>query len=56
MWVGIGTYILNLLPMEELQNNIGLYRNDGSAILRDQPRQAENTKKAICKNFKFPLA
>jgi len=47
-----GLYILNLLPMKELQNNIRLYRDDGLAILRDQPRQVENTKKVICKIFK----
>jgi len=47
-----GAYIFNLLPMKELQNNIGLYRDDGLAILRDQPRQVENTKKVICKIFK----
>jgi len=42
-------YILNLLSTEELQNNVGLYRDDGLAILRDQLRQVENTKVAICK-------
>jgi len=40
------------IPTEELQNNIRVYRDDGLAILRDQPRQVEKTKKAICKIFK----
>jgi len=48
----VGAYILNLLPTKDLQNNIGLYRDYGLAILRNQPRQVENTKKIICKIFK----
>jgi len=48
----VGAYILNLLFMKELQNNIRLYSDDGLATLRDQPRQVENTKKERCNIFK----
>ena len=33
------------------KNNIGLYRDDGLAIVNDTPRNIENIKKNICKIF-----
>ena len=45
----VGLYILSQLS--KLNINIGLYRDDGLAVCRKTPRQAERIKKEICKIF-----
>ena len=45
----VGLYLLSSLS--DLGLNIGLYRDDGLAVLRLRPRQAELTKKRVCKIF-----
>ena len=45
----IGLYILSQL--QDLDINVGLYRDDGLAVSRKTPRQTEQTKKDICKIF-----
>lgn len=47
----VGIYLLSQLP-KELQNRLGLYRDDGLAICNDSPRNIENMKKQICTIFK----
>lgn len=47
----VGIFLLNQLPKES-SHRIGLYRDDGLAILKDHPREVENLKKKICKTFK----
>lgn len=47
----VGLFILNQLPTDT-KHRIGLYRDDGLAILKDQPRQVENLKKKICEIFR----
>ena len=46
-----GTYILsatnNIIPKE----NIGLYRDDGLAIVHMTPQEKENVKKQLCKKL-----
>ena len=45
----IGLYILSQL--QDLDINVGLYRDDGLAVCTKTPRQIENMKKKICKIF-----
>lgn len=47
----VGCLILELLK-EKLGHSIGLYRDDGLAIIEGTPRQIELTKKHICKTLK----
>ena len=47
----IGTYMLHLIERILPKEQAGLYRDDGMAILHMTPRQAENTKKELCKAF-----
>ena len=46
----VGLYILSSL--QHLNLNLGLYRDDGLGVTCMTPRQAELTKKEICKIFK----
>ena len=46
----VGLYILSQL--NELDINVGLYRDDGLAVCKKTPRQTEILKKEICKIFK----
>ena len=46
----VGLYLLSKLSVLGL--DIGLYRDDGLAVLRLRPRQAEMTKKKLCSIFK----
>ena len=48
----VGAYILeqiqSIIPKEE----VGLYRDDGLAVIHKTPRQTERTKKKLCEKFK----
>ena len=46
----VGLYLLSQLS--DLSLEIGLYRDDGLAVCNQSPRQAELTKKKLCKIFK----
>ena len=46
----VGIYLLSQLT--KLNLNIGLYRDDGLAVCRLKPRQAELTRKKLCAIFK----
>jgi hypothetical protein len=46
----IGLYLLSQL--QNLDINIGLYRDDGLAICNKSPKEIENIKKDICKVFR----
>ena len=46
----IGLYILSQL--QNLDINVGLYRDDGLAICSKTPQQVENIKKEMCKIFR----
>ena len=46
----VGLYMLSQL--QQLNVNIGLYRDDGLGVTTQRPQQVENTKKKICKIFK----
>ena len=46
----VGLYLLSQL--QDLNLNIGLYRDDGLAVCSLPPRQAELTKKKLCRIFK----
>ena len=52
---GAETYELvgSLLPsqLQDLNANIGLYRDDGLAITNATPRETENIRKEICRIF-----
>ena len=45
----VGLYILSQL--QHLDINVGLYRDDGLAVVKKTPKQIENIKKEICKIF-----
>ena len=47
----IGTYILNQINAIIPNHEIGLYRDDGLAIIHKNARDAENTKKELCRKF-----
>ena len=46
----VGLYLL--AQMEELNINIGIYRDDGLAVCDKSPQETENIKKKICQIFK----
>ena len=46
----VGLYLFS--QMQDLNINIGLYRDDGLAITRKTPREVEMTKKKLCKIFR----
>ena len=48
----VGTYILHEISTIVPKENIGLYRDDGLAIVHKPPRAAENIKKKLCEKFK----
>ena len=43
----VGLYLLSQL--QTLNINVGLYRDDGLAVTNQTPREAEMTKKKLCK-------
>ena len=45
----VGSFLL--LRLQNLDINIGLYRDDGLAISNATPRDTENIKKEICRIF-----
>ena len=45
----VGNFLLSQL--QDLNVNVGLYRDDGLAITDATPRDAENIKKEICRIF-----
>ena len=45
----VGSFLLSQL--QDLNINVGLYRDDGLAITNTTPRETENTKKEICRIF-----
>ena len=45
----VGSFLLSQL--EDLNANIGLYRDDGLAITNATPRETENIRKEICRIF-----
>lgn len=47
----VGTYLLTLLP-KQLKDSIGLYRDDGLAACKANPRTVDKLKKEICAVFK----
>ncbi len=47
----VGSYILNEISTIIPKANIGLYRDDGLAIIHKPPRAAENLKKKLCEKF-----
>ena len=47
----LGSFLLSLHP-KELEHNIGLYRDDGLAIINSTPRATESIKQSICHIFK----
>ena len=46
----VGLYLLSQL--QNLNINVGLYRDDGLAVTNRTPREAEMTKKKLCRLFK----
>ena len=46
----VGLYLLSQL--QNLNINVGLYRDDGLAVTNQTPREAEMTKKKLCRIFK----
>ena len=47
--------LVELYLLSQLQNlniNVGLYRDDGLAVTNQTPREAEMTKKKLCRKFK----
>ena len=46
----VGLYLLSQL--QNLNINVGLYRDDGLAVTNQTPRKAKMTKKKLCKIFK----
>ena len=48
----VGTYILSQISKIIPKENIGLYRDDGLAIVHAPPRIAESMKKNLCRKFK----
>ena len=48
----VGLFLLSELEKENLNANLGLYRDDGLGITMGTPQQNENIKKAICKFFR----
>ena len=48
----VGTYILAKVSSTIPKTNIGLYRDDGLAVVHSPPRAAENIKKKLCKKFR----
>ena len=46
----VGLYLLS--QMQDLNINMGLYRDDGLAITRQTPREVEMMKKKLCKIFR----
>ena len=46
----VGLYLLSQL--QNLNINVGPYRDDGLAVTNQTPREAEITKKKLCKIFK----
>ena len=48
----VGSYILSEISAIIPRDNIGLYRDDGLAIIHKPPRAAENTKKKLCEKFR----
>ena len=47
----VGTYLLNEIKCIIPSSDVGLYRDDGLAVLNMSPREAENTKKKLCGLF-----
>ena len=47
----VGIYILNQIK-QKLPHNIGLYRDDGLAIIRESPKNVKKAKKQLCSIFK----
>ena len=45
----VGSFLLSQL--QDLNANIGLYRDDGLAITNATPRETENIRKEICRIF-----
>ena len=48
----IGTYILNEIQNIIPKEDVGLYRDDGLAIIHKPPGEAENIKRKLCEKFK----
>ena len=46
----VGLYLLSQL--QHLDMNVGLYRDDGLAVMKLSPQNTERMKKEICKIFK----
>ena len=46
----VGSFLPSQL--KDLNINVGLYRDDGPAITNATPRDTENIKKEICRNFR----
>ena len=47
----VGLYLLSQL--QNLNINVGLYRDDGLAVKNQSPREAEMTKKKVCRIFQW---
>ena len=47
----VGTYLLSEISSVIDKKSIGLYRDDGLAIVHMSPQEAENTKKQLCEKF-----
>lgn len=47
----VGLYLLS--QMQDLNANIGIYRDDGLAICKETPQNTERLKKKICEFFKL---
>ena len=50
----VGLY--QLLQLQNLNINVGLYRDDGRAVTKQTRREAEMTKKKLCRIFEDWLA
>ena len=50
-WELVGNYILLQLKEIRYDMEIGLYRDDGLAVLDQTPKKIEKIKKEICKVF-----
>lgn len=46
----VGIYVLSKLP-KAIGKQVGLYRDDGLAVLKDNPKKVEDLKKKICNVF-----
>ena len=49
----IGTYILNEIQNIIPKEDVGLYRDNGLAIIHKPPGEAESIKRKLCEKFKL---